>query len=90
MLASPYISDYICAGIGQQGYQRNQNCDIHQQGKVTGQRCLPCQLSDACESTQRLNRDGSSNGKTDRDARKREQLRPDNGNNMPEEDAQLA
>ena len=44
-LPAEHTTDYICARVCQQGYQRHQNRDIHQQRQIACQRGLPGKLS---------------------------------------------
>ena len=53
------MSDYIGPRVGQQGYQRNQDGDIDEQGQIARQSSLPRQLSDAGESAQGLDRNAA-------------------------------
>ena len=46
------MTDYICTGIGQQGYQRHQDGQVGEQGEIAGERRLPGQLSDSGEAAQ--------------------------------------
>ena len=83
------MDDYIGPGIGQQGNQRNENRDVHQQRKITRQRRLPGELSNAGKPAQRLDRNASAEGNTHGDSGQRNHLRSRDGKHVPQQDSHL-
>src|SRR5579872_868884 len=89
-LTSKHTSDYIGSRIGQQGNQRHQNRDIHQQREITSEGRLPRQLTDSRQSAQRFDWNRRSQRDAHRDAGYRQQLRSHNRHHVPEKNPQFA
>src|ERR1700758_1648503 len=76
-------------GIENERNQSDNHRDIYQQYQVAAESCLPGQLADTRQIAQDFDRDSRSKCQADRNSGKRKQLRPSDGQNMPEHDSNL-